>query len=194
MDNGNKRQRSGYDDDDNNDDRGVASSRTRIRRRKGFAYRYTIDEDYEVENNNNSFSEGGNDLNLKNPSQQENGLDDIIDVEATVQNDNAKVNLQEKQQNRRQQLQQQQSWEDRAQAYERVPPKNIKAWGPEGLIDGGIDIREYAARTALDEISKARTQFEKKEENVNIAENELIQLKRYGQDQHPFIIQLDTPL
>lgn len=129
-----------------------------------------------MEDYTDSYNQSGNTLNSKSEAAEQNS--NVIDVEATVQSDNSKINQRGQQLKQKQKQQAQQSWEDRAQAYERVPPKNIKAWGPEGMIDDGIDIREYSARLALDEIEKARKMFEKKEENVNVAENELIQLKR----------------
>ncbi len=201
LDDASKRARS-----DNYDPNTPSSSTatTSTRRRKGFAYKYSIDEDYDIKNRYDTYDayeerkirttlNGNNDSTTStiettssssiSSSEQKNDVidDDIIDVEATVQNDSSNMKKNEKtrqEQSTKKQQQQQQSWEDRAQAYEKVPPKNIKAWGPEGIIDGGMDIRTFAAQCALDEISKARRVFEKKEENVNIAETELIQLKR----------------
>ena len=171
MDDSGKRKRSS----DDFDERGTTSTATTVRRRKGFAYRYSVEEyDDDMENHTDSYNQSGNTLNSKNePAEQDRN---VIDVKATVQTDNSKTNQRGQQFKQKQQAQQ--SWEDRAQAYERVPPKNIKAWGPEGMVDGGIDIREYSARLALDEIEKAKKMFKKKEENVNVAENDLIQLKR----------------
>lgn len=98
----------------------------------------------------------------------------VIDVEATVQEDGIK-SATSKDKNR--QLKQQ-TWEERAQSYEQVPPSNVKAWGPDGIINDGIDIRTYAAVQALEEITQARVVFEKKEVLVKVAEDQLIQLKR----------------
>ena len=98
----------------------------------------------------------------------------VIDVEATVQEDGIK-SATSKDKNR--QLKQQ-TWEERAQSYEQVPPSNVKAWGPDGIINDGIDIRTYAAVQALEEITQARVVFEKKEVLVKVAEDLLIQLKR----------------
>jgi hypothetical protein len=175
----------------NSDKRGQndATGRETTRRRKGYAYRYSSEEDdnydddfsYKKSEDEEEFREGvANDSRKKEYNTFDNGSSssnsNIIDVEATVQSrlkstEGANSNRNDRQLKK-------QSWEDRAQAYEQVPPKTIKAWGPEGVIDGGIDIRTYSARNALEEISKARNTFEKKEEMVNVAENDLIQLKR----------------
>lgn len=179
--------------------------RSSMRKRKGYAYRYTLDDDdnddgdkYNLDTVNKKGeevrekskegfkfdrkmeyddSDDDNDQigNVELPNQSNPADSKIIDVEATVPNEYLK-STDGKRKDR--QGKQQQSWEERAQKYEQVPPSNVKAWGPDGVIDGGIDIRTYAARNALEEISKARKVFEKKEEMVNMAENDLIQLKR----------------
>mmetsp|Transcript_26100 Transcript_26100/g.32193 ORF Transcript_26100/g.32193 Transcript_26100/m.32193 type:complete len:529 (+) Transcript_26100:610-2196(+) len=174
-------------------------------RRKGYAYRYD-DYDDDVDDYDDDQNEVRRDMDMNMNSQQRYGrmtekqlveeddesnrrdLNDvrneimsssssstdanIIDVEAApIQNESESEST-----SKRRSVQQ--SWKDRSQAYEQVPPKSIKAWGPDGEIDGGIDIRTYSARIAVEEIKKARKLFERKEEFVSIAENDLIQLKR----------------
>ena len=168
---------------------------TTVRRRKGYAYRYKPEEDDEYgseyageeiggngargfneESNkgNINFDVGGDQLSDTVGNESKATDPNIIDVKATVQNESPEPTKDIKDGRNMKQ----QSWEERAQAYEQVPPSNIKAWGPQGVIDGGIDIRSFVARNALEEISEARKVFEKKEEMVNMAENDLIQLKR----------------
>ena len=153
-------------------DRGrISSSKSSTkRRRKGYAYPYTSEDNgdrpnvpYEYNSEREPGGEKSIDIN-------------VIDVEATIQTTSSQRKSKESELNGRQKKQQ--SWEERAQAYEKVPPSQVKAWGPEGEIDGGIDIRTYAARIAIEDIQRARNVFEKKEELVNKAENNLIQLKR----------------
>lgn len=147
-----------------------------IRRRKGFAYTYKHEEEdennYTKEENERSDKGMLDDVGVGGVSADGN----VIDVEATVQNESLRSKSMNDRNTRERQTKQ--SWEERAQAFEQVPPSKVKAWGPEGMIDGGIDIRTYAARNALEEIRVAREGFQTKEEMVNVAENNLIQLKR----------------
>ena len=158
--------------------RATKQNRGVSKQRKGYAYRYVRDEDEdddgstEEERTNDVPADGG-------------GYDDIIDVEATVQTETRKNKVEQERKPK------QQSWEDRASAYERVPPKGIKAWGPEGLIDGGIDARTYAAQCAMAEIEKATGVFEKKEQLVTEAEQVLIELKRNASTQKKKILEED---
>lgn len=148
-----------------------------VRRRKGFAYAYKPEEgdenNYPKEENERSDKSMLDDVGVGVVSADGN----VIDVEATVQNESLRSkSINDR--NRKGRQTAKQSWEERAQAFEQVPPSKVKAWGPEGMIDGGIDIRTYAARNALEEIRVAREVFQTKEELVNVAENNLIQLKR----------------
>jgi len=161
------------------------------RPRKGYAYRYVRDDDdinddegrnadyrndadYAIESDTGSIDkvDGTNDRR----SDKDKGGSDVIviDVKATVQTESTKktTGAEEKRKPK------QQSWEDRASAYERVPPEGIQAWGPTGLVDGGIDARTYAAWTAMEEIAKTKSMFEKKEDLVTKAEQDLLRLKR----------------
>ncbi len=150
--------------------RGERSPRNRERSkskpRKGYAYRYAEEDDDFME----SVGTAGEN-NMKTGVKKDD--DNIIDVEAKVQPIPQKKSSTDEDRKPRQQ-----SWEDRASAYERVPPKGIKAWGPEGEINGGIDARSYAAQCALEEIEKMRDIFEGKEKLVADAEQDLLQLKR----------------
>ena len=163
-----------------------------VRRRKGYAYKYSPEDnekEYYYTNQDYAFLQKESNDDTKETSSSNIDKTDttssntpsssidsnVIDVEATVQKESPSSKEGKKSNDRERK---QQSWEDRAQAYEQVPPKAVKAWGPDGVIDGGIDIRTYSARIALKEIEKARNIFEMKEELVNIAEEDLIQLKR----------------
>eukprot|EP00557_Chaetoceros_sp_GSL56_P008319 CAMPEP_0176505406 /NCGR_PEP_ID=MMETSP0200_2-20121128/16476_1 /TAXON_ID=947934 /ORGANISM="Chaetoceros sp., Strain GSL56" /LENGTH=674 /DNA_ID=CAMNT_0017904955 /DNA_START=423 /DNA_END=2447 /DNA_ORIENTATION=- len=178
----------------NTDARGIDDTINERKRRKGFAYRYVSKQD-KVRN------EGLDDLSSSSsswldPSQDEMTKDEeenVIDVDATVQIDSNKgFGSKEQQKDGRSKKQKEQSWEDRAAAYERVPPKGILAWGPEGEIEGGgIDARTYAAKTAMEEIFHARNVFEKKEAVVFKAERELLQLKKEASIQKKVMLSME---
>ncbi|GFH52872.1 hypothetical protein CTEN210_09348 [Chaetoceros tenuissimus] len=144
--------------------------------RKGYAYRMddNIDED--------------DDFSLPNELTNEETIakdDGVIDVEVTIQNDTSSSKT------KKERKPKVQSWEDRASSYERVPPANVMAWGPDGGIDGGIDARTFAARSAQEEIENAKKLYEKKEILVTEAEQELLQLKREASFQKKLMLSQD---
>ena len=67
------------------------------------------------------------------------------------------------------------SWEERAMEMDRIPPRSVAAWGPEGRVDR--DAQTLAALKAEREIEKARKYVEKKEDMVDDAKREVISLK-----------------
>ena len=147
--------------------------------RKGYAYRYEKDD---------------NDAGFGITTQKQEEYDmtsapsadsDIIDVEANIQVDSPKGTKSQRRKPK------EQTWEERAASYERVAPKGITAWGADGLIDGGIDARTYAARSAIEEIEKAKANYERKEEAVTEAEQELLQLKRETNIQKKLLLSQD---
>lgn len=144
--------------------------------RKGYTYRYN------KENDGADFTKSTMQQEECNIPSAKRSDSDFIDVEATVQADApkyAKV---------RERKPKEQSWEDRAASYERVPPRGILAWGPDGVIDESIDARTYAARCAIEEIEKARARYEKKEQTVTEAERDLLQLKREASIQKKLLL------
>ncbi len=169
-------------------DRGVGGQResSSSKRRDGFAYRYVTDEDDEYDEYDDNFYNDGDDnfdeeINVnqsQSKKQQKKSTKDIdvIDVEATETVESVKKKKEEEDEDRPNKRQQ--SWEDRAFAYELIPPKGIKAWGPQGDVDNGIDVRTHAARLAKEEIQMAREVFERKEEAVVNAEKDLIEVKQ----------------
>ena len=146
--------------------------------RKGYAYRYANADD-KVEHE--KFAEAASENSRPSIFKEDNN---IIDVEATVQKETSEEQMKKYTEPR-------QSWEDRAAAYERVPPKGIKAWGPEGEIDGCVDARTYAAQTALVEIENAKKLFDQKENLVTEAEEDLLQLKREASIQKKLLLSED---
>lgn len=154
------------------------------KRRKNFAYPYVPNDESEEFNRRDIRSIGSDD-----EVEIAKETNDVIDVEATVQPaDSSKAAYKQKgKEGKRKQV----SWEDRAAAYERVPPKGIMAWGPEGEIDGGIDARTYAAKTAMEEIAAAKKMFELKESNVSETEKELLQLKKEASIQKKLLLSLE---
>jgi hypothetical protein len=147
------------------------------RRRKGYAYRY-------VDSADNSREESDDSTFALNNTKENN----VIDVDATVQVDSSTRQTEQLDKGRKQK---EQSWEDRAAAYERVPPKGIIAWGPDGEMEGGIDARTYAAKMAMEEIFHARSVFEKKEAVVSEAEKELLQLKKEASIQKKLLLSME---
>lgn len=164
------------------------------KRRKGYAYRYVTTDKARQEMDDSSWLDQSTvmddvnaELKTTNKTEQET---DVIDVDATVQIDSS-TTRQNKQSLENGRKQKEQSWEERAAAYERVPPKGILAWGPEGEIEGGIDARTYAAKKAMEEIFTARTLFEKKETIVTEAERELLQLKKEASIQKKLLLSME---
>jgi hypothetical protein len=47
------------------------------------------------------------------------------------------------------------SWEERAEAMERIPPAGLEGWGPTGPLPNGLDARQQAALEAQQEIKDA---------------------------------------
>lgn len=144
--------------------------------RKGYAYR--MDDDIDEDDDFSLPSELTNEDTITKD-------DGVIDVEVTIQNDTASPKT------KKERKPKVQSWEDRASSYERVPPANVMAWGPDGEIDGGIDARTFAARSALEEIEYAKKLYEKKEILVTEAEQELLQLKREASFQKKLMLSQD---
>lgn len=85
--------------------------------------------------------------------------DDIIDVDIRP----------------RRSLSRRRSWEERAMEMDRIPPRSVAAWGPNGRADR--DAQSMAAIDAEREIEKARKYLEKKEDMVDDAKEEVISLK-----------------
>jgi len=150
------------------------------KRRKGYAYRY----DEQVTDNLSSSP----DLNTSNKSAQDygssNGPESIIDVEATGNPEESTVNpsiqLEEEEEEDSSQNNKNakpSSWKDRAEAYERIPPKGVSAWGPKGEIAGG-DARKQAAMDAMEEISHAQNVVRKKKIKISQVEKDMISLKK----------------
>ena len=71
------------------------------------------------------------------------------------------------------------SWEERAMEMDRIPPRSVAAWGPNGRVDR--DAQTLAAVDAEREIKKAQKYLEKKEDLVEDAKQEVASLKAYVQ-------------
>eukprot|EP00804_Cyclotella_cryptica_P021370 CCRYP_016772-RA/>CCRYP_016772-RA protein AED:0.03 eAED:0.03 QI:673/1/1/1/0.5/0.66/3/167/499 len=67
------------------------------------------------------------------------------------------------------------SWEERAMEMDRIPPRSVAAWGPNGRLDR--DAQTLAAVDAEREIQKAKKYLEKKEDLVEDAKQEVASLK-----------------
>lgn len=67
------------------------------------------------------------------------------------------------------------SWEERALEMDRVPPRGVAAWGPNGPVSD--DVQSMAAMDALEEIKRAKKFLEKKEDMVEDAKEEVVALK-----------------
>ena len=67
------------------------------------------------------------------------------------------------------------SWEERAMEMDRIPPRSVTAWGPNGRADG--DAQTLAALEAEREIEKARKYVNKKEDMVDDAKQDVVSLK-----------------
>ena len=69
------------------------------------------------------------------------------------------------------------SWEERAIEMDRVPPRGAVAWGPNGQIGSGEDPLDRAAMEALRDIKKSKKYLERKENAVEDAKDEVVNLK-----------------
>ena len=67
------------------------------------------------------------------------------------------------------------SWEERALEMDRVPPRGVAAWGPNGPVSD--DVQAMAAMDAMEEIKRAKKFLEKKEDMVEDAKEEVVALK-----------------
>ena len=67
------------------------------------------------------------------------------------------------------------SWEERALEMDRVPPRGVAAWGPNGPVSD--DVQTMAAMGAMDEIKRAKKFLEKKEDMVEDTKEEVVALK-----------------
>jgi len=67
------------------------------------------------------------------------------------------------------------SWEERALEMDRVPPRGVAAWGPNGPVSD--DVQRMAAMDAMEEIKRAKKFLEKKEDMVEDAKEEVVALK-----------------
>jgi hypothetical protein len=171
-----------------------SKSTPKKRTRKGYAYPYDEDNDddlYEIieidptqDIDDNQKEAADIDSNSQDINDvQKNGVEsklskdvNVIDVEATVTTPISKVEDKGERRTNSNRNSRKQTWEDRAASYERIPPKGVMAWGPDGEMD--VDARTYAAMCAMEEIENAKTVFSTKEEAVNEAEQNLIQLKK----------------
>ena len=59
---------------------------------------------------------------------------------------------------------------------DRVPPRNVEAWGPNGPMGG--DSLDIAAMEALEDIRRSKAALEAKEEDVEDAKEKVVLLKR----------------
>jgi len=91
--------------------------------------------------------------------------DDYIDIEPTYSSE--RENMPPRRGRR--------SWEERALEMDRVPPRGVAAWGPNGPVSD--DVQTMAAMDAMDEIKRAKKFLEKKEDMVDDAKEEVVALK-----------------
>jgi len=161
-----------------------STSTTEKKKRKGYAYPYVQNDNIDDDENIDDLYEiieldiSEEDINDKQDAVEPilSKDDNVIDVEAAVTTSVPTVEKKEETRNNSNRSTKKQTWEDRAAANERIPPKGVIAWGPDGEMD--MDARTYAAKSAMEEIENAKILFSKKEEAVNVAEQNLIELKR----------------
>ena len=91
---------------------------------------------------------------------------DIVDVDVVIEDD-FKAKEPERKRER--------TIEERAAAFERVPPSGVPAWGPSGEV--GVDARTKATLDALEEIREATRKVELKEKECKEAKEDIVVLK-----------------
>lgn len=123
-------------------------------RRKGYAYPYVADADERVPTTDDD--EPALDLDAMN----------VVDVDAVIEDDEEAEEPERKRER---------TIEQRAAAFERVPPSGIPAWGPSGEI--GVDARTKATLDALEDIREATRKVELKEEQSIEAKEDIVVLK-----------------
>ena len=99
--------------------------------------------------------------------QKEEDLDsmDVVDVDVIIEEEETKVSDRKRER----------TIEERAAAFERVPPSSVPAWGPSGSV--GIDARTKATLDALEDIREATRKMEQKEEQCIEAKEDIVVLK-----------------
>lgn len=123
-------------------------------RRKGYAYPYVADADESIPTSDYDKPALGVDVM------------DVVDVDAVIEDvEEAKEPDRKREQ----------TIEQRAAAFERVPPSGIPAWGPSGEV--GVDARTKATLDALEDIREATRKVELKEEQSIEAKEDLVVLK-----------------
>ena len=151
---------------------------TRGRRRAGYAYRFTEEDDDgapPVAEYGASISAGGIGDDAMDAAIDPDIEDGVIDTSAedvtSLRRAAPRAKRSKKKRRRR-------SWEDReSEDIDRVPPSGVQAWGPEGEVMGGIDARTHAALMAMKDIQEAEKRVEEKEELVVDAEERVLVLK-----------------
>lgn len=154
----------------NNDNNPRVNENRRRRQRSGYAYRYKEEDDsneppvadYEVIPESEY---SGVKQSSKTPENVEtvNGPDRTTDEQ---DNDNPHDNS-EKSKMGRVRL----SWEERALAIERVPPANVMAWGPSGVLP--TDARTLAISDALQDLIQAQRKLALRQKHVDQAKEAL---------------------
>ena len=93
-------------------------------------------------------------------------IPDVVDVDAVIEEEDITEPPQRKRER---------TIEERAAAFERVPPSSVPAWGPSGAV--GVDARTKATLDALEEIREATRKVELKEEQCIEAKEDIVVLK-----------------
>lgn len=147
-------------DDDDDEYLGRSFSPSSSRRRSGFAYKYN-DSDIDL-----LFDDGEYiDVEPRYASERD------LDMARAGLSSSPPESFASRRRRRR-------SWEERAMEMDRVPPRDAIAWGPNGPAgSGGESPLESAAMDALREIKKSKLFLEKKENDVEDAKNEVVNLK-----------------
>jgi hypothetical protein len=91
---------------------------------------------------------------------------DVVDVDAVIEDEHEAKESERKRER---------TIEERAAAFERVPPSGVPAWGPSGEV--GVDARTKATLDALEEIREATRKVELKEKECTEAKEDIVVLK-----------------
>jgi hypothetical protein len=119
------------------------------RRRPGYAYPYVDDDE-----------------NLAAAEYEKEKDLDVVDVDAVIEDEHKA---------KESECKRERTIEERAAAFERVPPSGVPAWGPSGEV--GVDARTKATMDALEEIREARRKAELKEKECIEAKEDIVVLK-----------------
>ena len=149
--------------------------RRKMQRRQGHAYPYLPDDEEEEEDSPPVADyELVTELDDSDIGSSNSQKGNHHDMDGSSHQSNHESSPQEVNRNRREESDprpRELSWEERAMAMERVPPANVRAWGPSGEL--AVDARTQAISDVLQDVMEGKRLVESKEQAVAQAKEQL---------------------